>query len=143
MQLCLFVIDKAYYALPAVSVKSIQPFGEITYVPGCPPEILGVIHLKGRIEAIVDLRVLLGIEQREPMREDKIMMISQDHVRSGLLVDSAEDILWIHPDQIRKVPSGFDKTVQAFATGVITWKKQTAVLLSPELIMDRIQGASQ
>ncbi len=137
--LCIFLLDGEYYALSAQVVEGIHFCGNITYIPGCPPYILGVIHLKGRIEAVLDLRILLGKPHRDPRERDVLIMISQNQIRAGLLIDGAEDIIEVDHKNISKVPSRLNISVQSIASGIYSWKEQTVVMLSSEILMDKLQ----
>ncbi len=140
-RLCLFRLDEDFYALPANVVQVIRPYKVFTFVPGCPPFILGIIHLKGQIEAVADLRVLLGKQGRSPIKGDHILMICHDRVRVGLLVDSAEDIIDVASAEIGKVPSGIPEKIQALLQGAVTKKGSTILLLDSELLVNQVQGA--
>jgi purine-binding chemotaxis protein CheW len=49
-----------YYGLPASAVESIVPALNITFVPGAPSWIPGVVNVRGEIESVLDLRAVLG-----------------------------------------------------------------------------------
>ena len=142
-QVCIFTLDGEYYALDAQAVRAVQPCGHITYVPGCPPEILGVMHIKGKVEAVADLGQLLGRSPREPGMGRHLLMISQDHLRAGLLVDSVEDITEVPPGGPDKLPQGLDEAAADAASGVCGWKDNTVVILDHKKIMERLKGASR
>jgi purine-binding chemotaxis protein CheW len=116
-----------YYGLPASSVESIVPAMNVTFVPGAPPWIPGVVNVRGEIESVLDLRAVLGhgyavvhaaagggpaagqaagpatgpatgVEFGQDVATAPRLLIAQDgDLRSGLLVDRVVDILEIAP----------------------------------------------
>jgi chemotaxis signal transduction protein len=54
------------YAVPVEHALEIADLGEVTALPGAPPEILGVRSLRGRLLPVVDLAALLGISRTVP-----------------------------------------------------------------------------
>jgi two-component system chemotaxis response regulator CheV len=49
------------YAIPVGNVREITPLGQLTAVPGAPPEVLGVRNLRGQILPVADLALVLGL----------------------------------------------------------------------------------
>ncbi|MBN1661296.1 MAG: chemotaxis protein CheW [Anaerolineae bacterium] len=110
-----------YYGLPASAVESIVPAVNITFVPGAPPWIPGVVNVRGEIESVLDLRAVLGHGQamihatsgagpgtragsrsiggvefgRDVATAPRLLIAHDGDLRSGLLVDRVVDILEI------------------------------------------------
>jgi purine-binding chemotaxis protein CheW len=80
------------YGLPALSVESIVPLVKITYVPGTPSWIRGVVNVRGEIESVLDLRAVLGLGRAEVGPESRLLIAQERELRSGLLVDQVVDI---------------------------------------------------
>ena len=53
---------RRHFAVPAAAVLHICALGEVTRLPGQPPEILGLANLRGRIGVVICLASLLGLE---------------------------------------------------------------------------------
>lgn len=51
-----------HFALPAAAILYVCALGEVTRLPGQPPEILGLANLRGRIGVVICLARLLGLE---------------------------------------------------------------------------------
>src|SRR5687768_12326421 len=64
------------YALPPGSVEQVTPVQPIVAVPTVPPHVRGVVHLRGRIIAVVDLAALLGVDgDPEPGGNPRLVVI--------------------------------------------------------------------
>ncbi|RYZ53028.1 MAG: chemotaxis protein CheW, partial [Proteobacteria bacterium] len=57
-----FQLGKERYALPLSDLAEILPFADCTAIPGCPPELTGVISVRGEIRCVVDLAMVLGLD---------------------------------------------------------------------------------
>lgn len=56
-----FELAGQLYGVPILSVQEVLASAEIEPVPGTPPEIRGVINLRGQIVTVLDLRMRLGL----------------------------------------------------------------------------------
>jgi purine-binding chemotaxis protein CheW len=85
-------MEKERYALPLAAVREVfLPPGMWARVPSAPPAIRGIIHLRGRVVTVVDLRRLMGIQESVASSE-KIMLLDRGRRDLGLLVTEVEGI---------------------------------------------------
>jgi purine-binding chemotaxis protein CheW len=75
-----------HYALPVEQVLEATDVGDVTPVPGAPPEVLGVRNLRGAVVAVIDLRLLLGISAADP--PGRIVVAEDGDRRAALAVES-------------------------------------------------------
>jgi purine-binding chemotaxis protein CheW len=57
----IFQIKRGLYAVGSENVREIIVVPQVTFVPNSPPEVRGVINLRGKIIELMDLRVKLGL----------------------------------------------------------------------------------
>jgi purine-binding chemotaxis protein CheW len=78
----IFQIKGGLYAVASKNVREIVRMPQVTVVPNAPPEVRGVINLRGKIIKLIDLRVKLGLP---PLRAELDALIQllrdreQDH----------------------------------------------------------------
>ncbi len=60
-RLILFQACDEWFSLPIEWVREIQPLSRVTRVPNSSPAILGIMNLRGRVLALVDVAGCLGI----------------------------------------------------------------------------------
>ena len=74
----------------------IAPMGEISEILALPdfmpvhltkPWLLGVANVRGRLLPLVDLASFLGLQSRARLKECKVMVIDQNGIFSGIVVD--------------------------------------------------------
>jgi chemotaxis signal transduction protein len=78
------------YALPVDSVLEVAEFGQVTPVPGSPPEVLGVRNLRGQVLPVIDLAALLGLAN--DARLERIIVAGDGDRRAGLAVEAVLDV---------------------------------------------------
>jgi purine-binding chemotaxis protein CheW len=86
-----------WFALPIEVVREVQPLGRVVGVPTAPPEVLGVMNLRGRALALFDLGGCLGI--RGGTRSDThtvVLDFGDSDLHVGLAVQQI--------GQVRRVP---------------------------------------
>jgi purine-binding chemotaxis protein CheW len=78
-----------HYALPVEQVLEVADLGEVTSVPGSPPEILGVRNLRGQVIPVIGLATMLDLGGDEPSR---VVVAESGELRAGLVVDEVLDV---------------------------------------------------
>lgn len=117
------------YGLPASSVEAIVPVDKITYVPGAPPWILGVVNVRGEIESVLDLRAVLGLGRAEVTPESRLLIAHEGDLRSGLLVDQVVDITHIPQASISPPPAPLAGGKGVYIAGEVKYAETSLVIL--------------
>jgi purine-binding chemotaxis protein CheW len=106
-ELLSFRLDDSPYAIPVERVREIVRLKQITKVPKMPSWVLGVVGLRGEVVQVVDLRMRLGIEQREASRRSRIIVLHGDDDRiTGMLVDEVDQVLRVSEESISPASQG-------------------------------------
>lgn len=129
VQLVVFLLGNKYYAFYGECIKEIVPVGEISYVPGMPEYILGVINVRGDIESVLDLRKAMSLPANPISKRSRITIGEITDIRSGLLVDSVEDVLEILEDQIHTPETVIDAEYTDYIAGESTYKDHELIIL--------------
>jgi len=105
MQLLIFSIANEQFACRTNQVKEITRMIEITKMPKSPLFIKGVINLRGKVIAVIDLARQLALPSSEEGEETRIIVVDLDDTTLGMLVDSASDVLRISAENIEPTPA--------------------------------------
>jgi purine-binding chemotaxis protein CheW len=112
-ELLVFTLDGDRYAVPVEWVREIVRLRAITPMPRVPPEIRGVISLRGEIVQILDMCLRLGMEARKATRASRIIVLHGEQGSvTGLLVDSVIEVLRVGEEAIQPHPSGGSDSVE-------------------------------
>lgn len=130
-----------YFALPASLIESIVIVQEITYVPGTPAWILGVVNVRGEIESVLDLKAVLGLGQAELQDGSRLLIAEHGELRSGLLVGRVIDIAAIPVSAISAAPLPQEGGKGVYVQGEADYLGRPVLILDlPEILGRALEG---
>lgn len=88
----------------------------MTQVPGAPAHLSRVIHVGGRIVAVLDLASLLGSKIGKDQQDWRVLLVDNGRQRVGLLATSVRDIVEIEIAQLSTV-SAQQSLIASFVHG--------------------------
>ena len=124
-----FQIGRETYGVPIASLHEIVRVTEITSVPDAPEYIEGVINLRGKIVSVIDLRKRFGEKQAAISRKNRILVVETAGRLTGLIVDSASDVLKIPAEDVEPPPAVFQEGGLNCVTGLGKYKNRLIILL--------------
>ncbi|WP_322511437.1 chemotaxis protein CheW [Chloroflexus sp.] len=92
-----FTLGDEQYALPATAAREVLRFETVAPLPAVHPAILGLVNVRGRLLACLDLRPLLGLPATKPHPAMRLLIVSAAGIEAALLV---EQVLSIQPEPI-------------------------------------------
>jgi purine-binding chemotaxis protein CheW len=129
VQVVVILLDERVYAFYGKWIKEIVLVNEISYVPGMPEYLLGVISVRGEIESVLDLRSVLALPRAELKAQSRVIIGEAHGLRSGLLVDAVEDVLEMPEEQISHSSPLLDNGIAEYIIGESRYKEQDMILL--------------
>jgi purine-binding chemotaxis protein CheW len=103
-RLATFTIDGAAYGVDVSRVREVVRPLDVTPIPLAPPEVAGLINLRGEIVTALDLRVRLGVDAREDGLAMNMIMTSE-HGPVSLLVDEAGEVREVDETTFEPAPT--------------------------------------
>lgn len=91
-QLLVFYLGEFRYALRLVVVERIFHAVEITPLPKAPEVVMGAVNVRGRIIPVVSIRKRFGLEERDLIPEDRLILAKTQRRPVGLVVDSVAGV---------------------------------------------------
>lgn len=104
LQVVVFRLGSEEYGIDIDLVREIIRRTEVTPVPHAAESVKGVINLRGKIIAIVDLHSRFGLERGEPSPSERIIVVETDNHLVGLEVDAATEVMHLPADSIEPPP---------------------------------------
>lgn len=83
-----FMLASEHYALESRWVREVYPLREFTALPGTPPFVLGIVHLRGRIVSALDLKKFFELPNRGLSDLNKIIVLGNGRMEFGILADA-------------------------------------------------------
>ncbi len=135
-QFLTFQLEDEEYGLEILRVQEIKGLPKITPLPNTPPEVKGVMNLRGAVVPILDLRTRLGLRAAEYTRFTVVIVVTVGPKVVGLVVDAVSDVLNVGAKEVVPAPdlgAGVD-------TSVLTGMARAGDRLVSLLNIDRLVG---
>lgn len=116
------------FGVPVGEVQEAVPTRSITPVPLAPPEVLGLMNLRGRILTAIDLRRRLGLPAGAAGEPTMTMVLTPSRGSFGLIVDALGEVLEADRGRFEKPPETLQGEVRTMIRGAYT--------LEPELLLE-------
>jgi purine-binding chemotaxis protein CheW len=88
-----FTVAGQLFGVPVIQVQDILIPEDIAPVPGGPPEVRGLINLRGRIVTVIDLRRHLSLPRSEAGGRGMCVTVESRGESYTLFVDSVGDVI--------------------------------------------------
>lgn len=124
------------FGLPIQRVHDVFTLGALTPVPLAPPEIRGLMNLRGRIVTAIDLRHRLGVEPAPIEAGGMAIGLDADEDGFGLVVDQIGEIVTVAPEAVAANPIHLDPAWAELSQGVCQLDGDLLVILDADTILD-------
>ncbi|MBI1870021.1 MAG: chemotaxis protein CheW [Chlamydiae bacterium] len=133
LQVVVFSLKNESYALPISQVREVLSLQEITPLPQAPSFIEGVIHVRGRIFAVIDLRKRFNLGGEETNPNTRIIVVRLSKALVGFIVDTVDEVLSISKAAIQEAPEMAMATHHYFS-GITKVENRLILLLNASAI---------
>jgi purine-binding chemotaxis protein CheW len=122
--------------LPILQVQDVFVPEGITRVPLAPPEIAGVINLRGRIVTLIDLRCRLGMPPRETDAPVMAIGVEAGGESYGLLIDSIGEVLQLSDMECEPNPLHLDARLARVSDGIHRLDGRLLMLIGVDRVLE-------
>ncbi|MCC5638546.1 chemotaxis protein CheW [Nostoc sp. CHAB 5844] len=143
-QLCTFWLNKTYFGIDVQQVQEVIRPQVITRVPLAPPDICGLINVRGQIITVIDLQQRLdmgesvsrlNIPQKDQAQGFNIIVCS-DHEVVSLLVDDVGDVLEFPENTFQPPPATLKGRMRQILTGAYPFAEGFLLVVDTEKILN-------
>ena len=124
------------FGVPLSRVSHVFVPDELSPVPLAPPEIAGLLNLRGRIVTAVDLRRCLDLPLRVAGSPMVALGVEKDGELYGLIADDAREAISMSPSRFEPVPSNLDARWTRLCAGVCELDDSLLTVLDVDEILD-------
>lgn len=132
----IFSLDKNDYGIPILKVSEIIGLTNITPIPKVPSFIKGIINLRGSIIPVMDLRLKLGLPEKEYDHNTCIVILNKKYENTvkkvGIIVDIVSEVCAITSANIERPPDYGSCQEDCILSGVGKIKNEVVILLDIE-----------
>src|ERR1051325_12072102 len=111
------MIGGQLFGLPISRVQDVFMPDRLTRVPLAPPEIAGVLNLRGRIVTTIDMRRRLGLPPRDDNKPSMAVGIELKGESYGLLIDAVGEVLKLGETTLEANPVNLDPRLARGSAG--------------------------
>ncbi|MGE8106456.1 chemotaxis protein CheW [Allorhizobium sp. NPDC080224] len=119
LEIIAFRLREQEFCVRTTTIREIRGWGPATPLPHTPPDVIGVMNLRGLVIPIIDLATKLGMASAEPTERSAIVVTEANGFVIGLLVDGVSDILTLPADVLQPVPTVGSSAGLAHAEGIV------------------------
>ncbi len=101
-----FFLADEIYGIDLRFVHEVLPLGPITFIPGIPAFIPGIIHVRGEILSVIDLKQLFDLQPDSTRESSHVLILSGKDMAFGILADRIIGVRRIPADALHtQVPT--------------------------------------
>lgn len=130
------MIGGQLFGLPILRVQDVFIPERLTQVPLAPPEIAGVLNLRGRIVTLIDMGGRLGLGSRDGAAPLMAIGVESRGESYGLLVDSVGEVLKLDDNAREPNPINLDPRLARVSTGIYRLEGQLLMGVDVDRILD-------
>jgi purine-binding chemotaxis protein CheW len=137
LQVVVISLNGELYGIKIFAVREILKVKKITWVPCTPESIVGVISVRGDIQAIMDLKHFLQLGFSQITDNSRIILVESQEFVAGLLVDEMVDIIEVPESKFLPLTESTMSIPQKYVEEKFPWNDQSITLLNVDTL---IQG---
>jgi purine-binding chemotaxis protein CheW len=133
----IFSLDDFEFGFKAEYVQAVERLPDVTPVPNVAYWIDGVIHLRGQIVSVVDLRSFLGLARQAPSARTRLIAGRVNDLVIGLVVDGVSEMRGILPNmvQLQQITRALPGWAAPYVSGIASIGPRSVMLLDMERLL--------
>ncbi|MGE5474101.1 MAG: chemotaxis protein CheW [Ignavibacteriales bacterium] len=135
-QYVVFGIEDESFALDIEKVKEIIKPIEIAHVPNVPEFIEGMINMRGKVHAVINIRSKFKIPKKEFDEGTKIILVNMNSMLAGIIVDGVSEIVRVDDQDIGETPEIITKASPEYIKGVIKKDEKMLIVLDIDRVIN-------
>ena len=124
------------FGLPIFRVQDVFVPDRLTRVPLAPPEVAGILNLRGRVVTAIDMRARLDLAARPAGAPVMAIGIEMKGESYGLLVDAVGEVMQLRNAACEAKPANLDPRLSRVAAGIYRLEGQLMVVLDVDRVLD-------
>lgn len=144
LPLAVIGLNNEYFGLDLELVQEFTRIRNVTFIPCCPPHIVGNMNLRGDILTLVDIRSALNIPLVSTTNGTKALVISIDDLVAGFPVDEVFDVMYIHPSKITNLPVAVPVGNEDYLRGTAPYSEKMLTIIDlPKLLKSKLLAVNE
>lgn len=134
-QFLTFTVADEEYGVDILKVQEIKGYVPTTRIPNAPPEVIGVLNLRGTVVPIVDIRTKFKLEIVPYNAFTVIVVLVVQGRVMGVVVDAVSDVMNIPDENIQPPPDFGDRPTSSVIKGMGKVGEKLVILLDIDALL--------
>jgi purine-binding chemotaxis protein CheW len=130
-----FTIGNQLFGIAVKDVLDVFIPQAITRVPLAPPEVGGVLNLRGRIVTMIDVRERLGLPPRKANSASMAVGIERSGESYGLIIDQIGEVVTLDLADLQRTPENLDLKWRRVSRGIYRIEGTLLIVLDVNLLV--------
>ncbi|MFI5273504.1 MAG: chemotaxis protein CheW [Ktedonobacterales bacterium] len=130
-----FALHDIECALPAETVQGVERLADVTPVPNTVPWVIGVVHVRGAIHSVVDLRGFFGLPPTSLTQRSRLLLVTVREMTIGLVVDAVTEMRALTGDGAPAYGGATPDWALPYVERTTTLEGRSVLLLDPEKLL--------
>ncbi|WP_299485563.1 chemotaxis protein CheW [Acaryochloris sp. IP29b_bin.137] len=131
----IFQLQELRYGIDAELVKEVFPLPELTPLAEAPPDIIGMLNLRGKIVPVMHLACRLGQSQPNCKLKDAVIVMDWQGIQVGIVVNQVQDVLTFDASAIDTSVEYGRPQASSYIKGVTRELEVPIVFLNPDSLV--------
>jgi len=125
-------VGDQWLGLQVKQVREVVTPQPSTEMPLAPDAVMGLINLRGRVITQLDVRKVVGLENRDSDHYRVAIVETMSGEDFGLVMDEVGEVIQLDPDMFEKTPKTLDRIWRDVSEGVLKQEERVIVLVNVE-----------
>jgi purine-binding chemotaxis protein CheW len=135
-QLCCFQIEELLFGIPLERVQEVLRAQPLTPVPLAPPEVGGLVNLRGQIVTALDLRRCLELPARPAALAPGNVVVRDGESVVSLLVDRIGDVIEVESSAFERPPETLRGRRRTLIEGAFKLRDRLLLVLDVDRLLE-------
>lgn len=135
LRLCTFVVGDMLLGLPVDDVVEVIGSQRLTPVPLAADGVAGLLNLRGRIVAAVDVRTRVGLPAADTGLVTAHVLVRHEGEQVSLVVDRPAELLTVLAADRKDVPANVTPTLRRLLTAAYPQSGALLLVLDPQRVI--------
>jgi len=129
-ELMTFEVAGQLFGLDIAAILEIRAWAPLARMPGLPPYVVGLAHLRGSLLPVIDLAARLGWPATQPSARNAIIVVLIGGQSRGLIVEAVSDLVSIGEGLLHPPPPLGDAAITTLIEGLAPMGDRMVLVLN-------------
>lgn len=134
-KIVVFRLNDQQYSVNVSEIQSIEHVSSFTSIPQVERYFKGIVHLRGEVIPIIDLKLKLNMDATDITNMTKVIITKIDDLSIGFLVDEATEVLDVNVNEMES-PTDLTNKNGYIIDGVIKLEDELILLIQLNNILN-------